>query len=584
MKHFILPILIFCSILKVDAVSLNYKTEMLKLNQRNVKISFNLDQHEAIFSESLHLSSDHPDFTIEKITIERRPQEIYLPDFKESHTMYGNSFVIDLAIQHTGNSIKSLDQSIYLHFKTYPDLKMTEQIIPITTFQKEQLINPTSHFSSDKTATETIKYRATQNLTEKSYAVQIQDMIKDADSLWLKMLLVLLLGLLFSLTPCIYPMIPITIGILHQQGKKSVWYNFFGSFSYASGLSTTFACLGLLAAFAGASFGSALSNPIFVAFIVLFLGYMSLTMIGVIDMYTPKFMRGGAQMNTHLGPILSTFLFGLISGTIASPCVSPGLFFLLTVVADIGSYLSGFGLLFMFGIGMNIPLMAIATFSNSTKFLPRSGMWMVEVKRMLGFMMFLMCFYYLNNVVPFSILIWLITFYFLSIALYYIISAQSSSQHKTFKSFVGIALLGLTIFLANKIYELHFFANSTEIQFQTPWVASYEAALAQARNEGKAVLLDFWAHHCTICKAIDSKVFKNESFCQAIQDAVVLHKVDCTHVTDEIKTIMNRYRVRTQPVILLINPSNEAILKQWTSEPHSMLIEDFVKEIQEAVK
>ena len=326
--------------------------------------------------------------------------------------------------------------------------------------------------------------------------------------MWLRILLAFLLGLLLSLTPCIYPMIPITIGILHQSGKKSLFYNSLGSFSYASGLSTTFATLGLLAAFAGASFGSALSNPIFIIFIVAFLGYMSLTMIGVIDMYTPAFMKGNAQMNSKLGPFLSAFLFGLISGTIASPCVSPGLALLLTIVATLGSYVIGFVILFAFGMGMSTPLMIIATFSNSLSVLPQSGMWMVEIKRLLGFVMFMMCFYYLNNIIPFTILIWVIAAYVLGVALYYIISSQSSQEHRKFKSFLGVGLLALFIFLCFKVFETNFVTIKPTVTVETPWVESYDDALEQARNENKAVLLDFWANHCSICKAIDAKVFK----------------------------------------------------------------------------
>lgn len=582
MKRFILPVLFICSAFTTQSVSLDYKTKITGSSQQTLTISLNLDQDESIFSNSLHLSTDHPDFTIKQVTIKTDSQEKYLPQFKENHKMYNNSFSVDATIQKTKSSVQSLDQNLYLNFQTYPQLKMEEYTIPVASLASSKNIKKRAlSYGNNPSAPRTSRAGSAEK--KQSFLAFIQNLTQNTDSLWMKILLAFLLGLLLSLTPCIYPMIPITIGILHQSGKKSIWYNFLGSFSYASGLSTTFAVLGLLAAFAGASFGSALSNPIFVVFIVAFLGYMSLTMIGVVDMYTPGFMKGGAQMNSKLGPFLSTFLFGLISGTIASPCVSPGLALLLTIVATMGSYLFGFALLFMFGIGMSTPLMLIATFSNSMNFLPQSGMWMIEVKRMLGFVMFTMCFYYLNNVVPFSILIWFVALYVLIVALYYIISAQSSQEHKTFKSFLGVALLGLTILLGFKIYESNFAKIEPKKTVATPWVKSYEDALAQARNEGKAVLLDFWANHCSICKAIDYKVFQNERFINATEKSVVLHKVDCTHPTKNIKKLTDQYKVYAQPVILLINPSNEEILKQWTSEPYSMPIDKFVEEIEEAL-
>lgn len=552
-------------------------------DHQTLSISLGLQQDESIFSNSLHFSTDHPDFKIEQITVKAEFEDRYLPQFKENHNMYSNSFAVDAVIQQTGSSVQSLDQNLCINFQTYPDLKMEEHTIPVSSLSSSKKGFQTQNLSYSNNSTKHARTHSSAMKEKQSFLSFIQDLTQNTDSLWMKILLAFLLGLLLSLTPCIYPMIPITIGILHQSGKKSLWHNFLGSFSYAAGLSTTFATLGLLAAFAGASFGSALSNPIFVLFIVTFLGYMSLTMIGVVDMYTPGFMKGGAQMNSKLGPFLSTFLFGLISGTIASPCVSPGLAMLLTIVATMGSYLFGFALLFMFGIGMSTPLMLIATFSNSMNFLPQSGMWMVEVKRMLGFMMFLMCFYYLNNVVPFPILIWFIALYILTVAIYYIVSAQSSQDHKTIKSFLGIGLLGITILLGFKIYESNFAKNEPKITVKTPWVKSYDDALKQARNEGKAVLLDFWANHCSICKAIDYKVFQNERFIRATEDTVVLHKVDCTHSTKEIKKMTEQYKVYAQPVILLINPSNEEVLKQWTSEPYSMPIDTFVQEIEESL-
>ena len=286
-------------------------------------------------------------------------------------------------------------------------------------------------------------------------------------------------------------------------------------------------------------------------------------------------------MNSKLGPFLSTFLFGLISGTIASPCVSPGLAILLTIVATIGNYAIGFALLFVFGLGMSTPMIIIATFSNSMNFLPQSGMWMVEIKRLLGFVMFFMCFYYINNVVPFHILIWFIALYTLAVALYYIISAQSSQQDRTFKSVIGVIMLGVTVFLGFKIYESNFVKVEESSSIQTPWVESYDDALEQAKAENKAVLLDFWANHCSICKLIDHKVFKRESFINGTNDLIVMHKVDCTYSTPEIQKLKQQYKVLAQPTIILIDPKTEKVIKQWTSEPYNLSIQEFIQQISD---
>ena len=280
MKRFIVPVLFICSYFNTNAVSLDYAIKSQSNKEQSVSISLDLEKTESIFQKSLHLSADHPDLSIENITIETRAHNQYLPEFKQNHEMYTEPVTINSTIRTENNSLQNLDKHLYINFQTYPDLKMEEHAIAISL--ASQATKPgASQVCTNCDQPEDEVVRRSSSSQDVSFLDYIQNLTQNTDSLWLRILLAFLLGLLLSLTPCIYPMIPITIGILHQSGKKSVWYNLLGSLSYASGLSTTFALLGLLAAFAGASIGTALSNPFFVFFIVIFLGYMSLTMIGV---------------------------------------------------------------------------------------------------------------------------------------------------------------------------------------------------------------------------------------------------------------------------------------------------------------
>src|SRR3989339_647615 len=217
---------------------------------------------------------------------------------------------------------------------------------------------------------------------------------------------------------------------------------------------STLACLGLLATVAGSSFGSLLSQPLFVIALVLFIGYMSLTMIGIVDMYIPPFMQGEIKFYKNFGPYMSAFLFGAISGTIASPCVSPGLALLLSIVATMGNNLLGFILLFAFGIGLSFPLIVIGTFSNSIYLLPKSGMWMVEIKKALGFVMLATCFYYLSNIAPAALVYWLFTGFTLFMAYFYLLG---TTQYKKIYTFIGIVMISISIFMATKSYEKTFY-------------------------------------------------------------------------------------------------------------------------------
>ena len=109
------------------------------------------------------------------------------------------------------------------------------------------------------------------------------------------------------------------------------------------------------------------------------MAYLALSMFGFYDMYVPNILQTKNNVN-HKGSLFSAFVFGAISGSIASPCLSPGLALLLTIVATLGNNLLGFLLLFSFGIGLSIPLLIIGTFSSSINILPQAGMWMIEVK------------------------------------------------------------------------------------------------------------------------------------------------------------------------------------------------------------
>ncbi len=115
------------------------------------------------------------------------------------------------------------------------------------------------------------------------------------------------------------------------------------------------------------------------------------------------------------------------------------------------------------------------------------------------------------------------------------------------------------------------------------WQANYAIALDLAKEKNKLLLIDFWAHHCTICKAIDKKVFHNDLFNKTLSNSITFLKVDATHGNNpDYVQLREQYKVYAQPTILLVDPATETVLKKWTSEPYSMTIEEFIKQIQSA--
>lgn len=561
----------------IEQVSITSQEITKSPREKQFDITITLGEAQSILKSTLSISLDNPNAQLGNISYSSNPTKKYLPELLTTKEVFSNSLTIQVPVKTSIDS--PVNAHLHTSFLLLPQGTMTEKVIAFSFNQEKEEVEQSS--SDVKPFAPRPSYG--QMSEKKSLTQSLQHLVQTTDSNWIRFLFALLLGLLLSLTPCIYPMIPITIGILHHNEKRSIFYNFLGSLCYAFGLSTTFACLGLLAAFAGASFGSLLSQPIFVIVLTLFIGYMSLTMIGVIDLTIPSFLQKSVQVNSKFGPFLSAYLFGLISGSVASPCVSPGLALLLTIVATMGNIIAGFLLLFMFGMGMSIPLIIIGTFSSSMQTLPRAGQWMVEIKKALGFIMLATCFYYLSNILPTLVVTILFISYLLFAALFYIIDAQKEMAQgtKTIKSLLGIILLATSVFLAFRAYENSGQKNNIEIG--VTWASSYQEALEIAKAEDKLVLLDFWANHCTICKAIDKKLFHKDTVAQALEKDIVFVKVDCTsNSNQEASYLKNKFSVFAQPAILIINPETQEVVKKWSSEPYSMTPQEFIKAVKNA--
>lgn len=547
-------------------------TEMqISKQQKNIQLQLNFEDTEQILKQTLSISLDHPHATCGQITITPNATKQYLPIFADSKEILEQNSILTVPVLVDTN--QPMHTNLHVSFLLLPTNVMTEKIINLAFNQSETLAQDATHPTLPSSS------HAQAMPVKKSFTQSLQNLVQTTESNWIRLAFAFLLGLLLSLTPCIYPMIPITIGILHSQGKKSLLHNFLASCCYAFGLSTMFALLGLLAAFAGASFGSLLSNPIFVLVLVAFIGYMSLTMIGIINLTIPSFLQRSTNMSSSINPFLSAYIFGLISGSVASPCVSPGLALLLTLVATMGHIFAGFLLLFCFGIGLSTPLIIIGTFSSSMTMLPQAGQWMVEIKKALGFIMLATCLYYLNNIVPATMMSVIIATYLLFAALFYIIDAQKdfNSKTKTLKSLIGIILLAFTVVIGFRTYDQLNRKNHAPEEIGVVWAENYHTALQHAKNENKKLILDFWANHCTICKAIDKKIFHKNSVWSALKNKFVFVKVDCTSSTNqEANMLKTQFKIYAQPAILIIDPKTEEVMKQWSSEPYSMTPDEFV--------
>ncbi|WP_282067047.1 protein-disulfide reductase DsbD [Vibrio rotiferianus] len=350
-----------------------------------------------------------------------------------------------------------------------------------------------------------------------------------ADNWWTP-LLFLALGVGLAFTPCVLPMYPILTSIVLGSGKLSQRRALGLSFVYVQGMALTYTLLGLVVASAGMQFQAAMQHPyVLIGLSVLFVA-LALSMFGVYNLQLPSSVQtwlNNLSNKQQGGSSAGVFAMGAISGLVCSPCTTAPLSGALLYVAQSGDLLTGGIALYALAMGMGIPLILVAVFGN--KLLPKAGGWMDRVKTLFGFVLLAAPIFLLERIMPevWATALWSA----LGIAafgwLYHIKNSLEFGGWK--QSTVGIiAVLGL---FASAQPALNFwFGDNTTTQAQQATVsftritnvAELEAALAQAKQAGKPVMLDFYADWCVACKEFEKYTFHNPSVEAKLQDFVLL--------------------------------------------------------------
>ncbi len=202
-------------------------------------------------------------------------------------------------------------------------------------------------------------------------------------------LIVFLGGLALNLTPCVYPMIAITVSYFGGQGgERNARRAFVSSLIYCLGIVLTYSTLGLIAALTGSLFGSALQSPFVLVGIALLLVALALSMFGLFELQPPQALMQKATGLSSKAGYIGVFFLGAVIGVIAAPCLAPFVVALLAFVGETGNPWLGWWLFFALALGLGLPYVVLGTFSGLLTRLPKSGMWMVWVKRVFGVALF----------------------------------------------------------------------------------------------------------------------------------------------------------------------------------------------------
>lgn len=365
----------------------------------------------------------------------------------------------------------------------------------------------------------------------------------------LQLLIVFLAGLALNLTPCVYPLIPITIGFFSGQAKERRGGTFGLALVYVLGMSVTYSVLGVAAALTGKLFGAALQSPIVIGVIVVVLIALALSMFGLWELKVPGWaLRASGGRSGYVGALL----MGLLVGFVAAPCIGPFVLGLLTYVGQVGSPVLGFTLFFVLAMGLGLPYLILGTFTGAVNKMPASGAWMIGVRKIFGILLLALAVYFVRPLMPAAVAGWMMALTLILGGLFILVFDKASRQHPAIGVVIRIlaaALIVAGVFQIPRESAAHHKAGLS-------WQQYNAGAAQEAVDSGRPVIIDFYADWCAPCKELDVKTFADPQVEKRLAD-YDRFKVDMTRSTEENSKLARRYSVRGVPTVILYRNGHE---------------------------
>lgn len=360
----------------------------------------------------------------------------------------------------------------------------------------------------------------------------------------LTLLAIFVLGLALNLTPCVYPLIPITIGYFSSQSGTNRGRRVVLSLLYVIGIAITYSVLGVFSALSGKLFGAWLQHPGVLFFFAALMLVMASSMFGLFEIRVPHFIsnRSGGQAGA-----MGALTMGLLIGIVAAPCVGPFVISLIALVSSLQSPFLGFLMFFVLALGLGVPYLLLGIFSSGMTTLPRSGEWMLQVKKAMGFILIAMAFYFLRPVIGDLVFQY-------GVAASLLIGAgflffTRSPGARVWRIAISILLLvsGVAFALPKK--------HAAEVR----WDKYDTRAFAAARAANKPVVIDFYADWCLPCKELDEKTFTDPAVAAELNRFVRV-KADLTAPDDETtKRLTKEYAILGVPTLVFLDANGNEL-------------------------
>ncbi len=392
--------------------------------------------------------------------------------------------------------------------------------------------------------------------------------------LLLSLLLVFLAGMGASLTPCVFPMIPITMAIIGAKGGGKA-KGFALSATLVLGMAVTYTTLGVLAAKSGAAFGAFAQRPGFLIPVSLLFAVFSLSLFGAFEIALPAGLAAKLQGDGSRKGFGGAFLMGLVLGPLSAPCVGPVIGAVLVAIAQQGDVWLGGLQLFVFALGMGVLFLVVGTFSAA---LPRSGDWLTRFKQGMGLVVLGFAAWNVRLVVP----------EWTNFALWTVVLMTGAAVLGAFEAAEGLVaqlrrgcavlLLALAVLLGIRATEAglnltllgSFNSQIAAGDSAKGWLEQdLEAALAKAKAEHRVVLVDIYADWCAQCKELDEHTWPDAGVQAWIKANAVPIRID----TDaKRKDLATRLQIRSYPTVLLLDAEGRELRRiLGYQKPQSML-------------
>lgn len=360
-------------------------------------------------------------------------------------------------------------------------------------------------------------------------------------------LLVLLGGLALNLTPCVYPLIGVTVAYFGNEGggpRRLLSL----ALLYVLGIALTFSAVGVAAALTGGLFGAALQNPYVLGAIAAILLLLAASSFGLFSLQPPQWIMRSVGV-ARPGYAGST-LMGLGMGLVAAPCIGPIVLGLLLIVQHSRSPLFGFALFFTLALGMGLPYIGLALAAGSIRRLPRAGEWLAWVEQFFGFVLVGLALYFLDSVVPHRIISLILPYYAVAAGFFLAFVSTRGRNWRPFMAFrLGIGAVAM-------IALAYLLVASRTAPAQLAFQSFNDTLLRQATAAGKPVVVDFSADWCVPCREMEHTTFTDPAVVRAASNFVRL-RANLTAGSPQNQALMKHFNVQGVPTTVFIDRTGQ---------------------------